>query len=211
LVIPPSVDTSHFSLDIPKDVARARLNIPAGKKVILFVGQFIQRKGVSTLISALARCVNADPSIILVLVGSGIEKAAYINLARRIGVLDHIVFPGTVEYANLPLFYRSADLFVLPSFQEGFGVVLVEALSAGTPIVASRIDGIKDAVREGETSVLAEAGNDLDFATCILDLLRDHRLRDRLSQDGRETAVREYGLATFVGKWDDAIRGLFTS
>ncbi len=128
-IIPPGVDVQKFNPSLSRQAARSKLGLPLNRRIILFVGQLIKRKGLAVLIRAFRRIHRGFPSSLLVLVGDGPERTPCLNIARRLGVLDAVIFAGAHGSDTLSSFYRAADVFVLPSFQEGFGIVLLEAMA----------------------------------------------------------------------------------
>jgi glycosyltransferase involved in cell wall biosynthesis len=157
---------------------------------ILFVGRvYPNQKGLETLIRAvsqIARSVNWRLDI----VGEDWSGAAgVLELARKLGIHDRVQVLGELSRANLVEAYQTADLFVLPSLFEPFGIVLLEAMASGLPIVASRVGGIPEVVEEGKTGLLVEPGNPEELRKALETLLSDTNLRNRMGQAGRERAV----------------------
>jgi glycosyltransferase involved in cell wall biosynthesis len=135
-VVPNGVDTAKF---IPASLAER-------EPTILFVGSLIPRKGANYLIDAMPRVLAALPGYRLVMLGDGPDEQALRKQAAALGIADCIDMLGFRPQAEVVAQMRRARLFVLPSLEEGLGVVLLEALACGTPIVASAVDGIVDAV-----------------------------------------------------------------
>jgi glycosyltransferase involved in cell wall biosynthesis len=165
-------------------------------KRILFAGRFIQRKGLAYLLRAMP-AVLARERVHLHLLGDGIERPALEAEVRRLGLSEHVTFHGIVPNEELQRQYAIADVFVLPSIvddrgdTEGLGVVLVEALSFGTPVVACDVGGIGDLILDGETGLLVRQKDPDALARAILRLLGDETLRTRLAANGL-AHVREF-------------------
>jgi glycosyltransferase involved in cell wall biosynthesis len=163
---------------------------------VLFVGRLIPRKGLQYLIEALA-LIDRTLGCRLQIVGDGPEGESCRVLAERIGVLDRIDFLGFVPNEGLEALYAQADAFVLPSIvdkngdTEGLGVVLIEAMSFGTPVIASAVGGIVDVVRHDQTGLLVAEKSPRELADAITRILNDQPFADRLAA-AAHTHVAEY-------------------
>ena len=149
-VVPSGADPARFAGEHPDptpDLARPRL---------VFVGRLGRQKDVETLIAAVPHLRSDVP---VVIVGDGPLRGALEDQARRLGVADRVTFTGFVPHAQVPAHLRHADLLVLPSAYEELGSILVEALHAGLPVVASAVGGIPDIVRDGVTGRLFPVGD----------------------------------------------------
>jgi phosphatidylinositol alpha-mannosyltransferase len=178
-VIPNGIDLERFH---PNGCRPRR-----GPRVILSVGRFEARKGHRVLLEAFAR-VRARCDAVLVLVGDGPLAASLRRKASRLDA-QGIHFTGAVPPHALPDYYRAADLFVAPALKnESFGIVLLEAMASGLPIVASDIPGYRSVLGEGACYV--RPGDARDLASAIADLLRDPERRRALAGEGRTLAVR---------------------
>lgn len=199
-IIPPGVDVEKFERHF---VSRPREDRWPGREVLLTVGRLVRRKGVLEFVeNALPRLVRWRPSILLVVVGEDARhslvhahegmRARIEEAAGRLGLRNHVALLGAVPDDELAGLYRRADLFVLPALDlpndvEGFGIVFLEAALASVPAVSTRVGGIPDAVEDGTTGVLVNAGDWAAMADRIAELLED---RDRLARLGRAAAER---------------------
>ena len=158
---------------------------------ILFVGGIEERKGLHVLIDAIAAIKQTIPAIKLHIVG-GIRKASYYNdlldQIVNLGLQDSIVFKNHLSNSELMQEYSEAALFVLPSKEESLGVVLLEAMATGTPIVASNIGGIPDIIEDGQNGYLVNYGDSQAMASSIIKLLSDDKLRGEMGAKGKEMA-----------------------
>ncbi len=158
---------------------------------ILFVGGIEERKGLHILIDAIAAVKKTIPDIKLHIVG-GVRKASYYNdLSNQIvnlGLQDSIVFRSHLSDSELMQEYSEAALFVLPSKEESLGVVLLEAMATGTPIVASSIGGIPDVIENGQSGYLVNYGDSQAMASSITKLLSNEKLRAKMGAKGKEKA-----------------------
>jgi glycosyltransferase involved in cell wall biosynthesis len=163
---------------------------PAGAgEFLLFVGVLRRGKGLDVLLDALARATTAPP---LCVVGDGPERAALETQARELGIADRVRFVG--EVADPSPYYARARLFVFPSWAEGLSNALLEAMSYGLPVVATRIGGNVDVVEDGVTGLLVEPGRPADLAAALEHVLRDESLAQRLGAGARAVIRAEYTL-----------------
>jgi D-inositol-3-phosphate glycosyltransferase len=166
LDLPASVPTVVINMGVDRSVftpaagegARADLGWPDGAKVALFAGNLIERKGVDVLVAAFADLHARGLCDRLAIAGDGPQRELLYAQAAALGVGEAVEFLGAVEAATLAQLMRSADVFVLPSRDEPLGVVLLEAMACGTPVVASRVGGIPEIVTDG-CGVLVEPGD----------------------------------------------------
>jgi glycogen(starch) synthase len=168
-----------------------------GRPRVVFIGRIVWPKGPDTLIRAFARLQT--PGVRLLLVGDGPERARCERLARQLGVAERIHVSGFIAHDRVPAVLASADLLVLPSVYEELGTVLVEALHAGLPVIASRVGGIPEVVGDGETGLLVPPGDPGALAHAIDTVLGDPELARRLGANGRRRAPR-YELDGVAGQ-----------
>jgi uncharacterized protein (TIRG00374 family) len=165
-------------------------------KDILFAGRLIERKGVEYLLRATPAILKQTP-VHLQIVGIGDARTRLEQLAKELGIVDHITFHGLVSNEALSDFYANADVFVLPAVvddrgdTEGLGVVLVEAMTHMTPVVASNVGGIVDIIKHEQTGLLVSQRNPGELADAIIRLFDDDALRDSIVTQGI-SHVRNY-------------------
>jgi phosphatidylinositol alpha-mannosyltransferase len=162
-----------------------------GKINLLFVGRLEQRKGFAYLLRAFARLKRDHPHLRLIVVGAygDKERRRYEALTRSAGIGD-VLFVGRATVADKPRYYRSCDVFCAPSTGgESQGIVLLEAMAAGRPIVASNIAGYRDVLRDGREGLLVPPKDAEALASALLRLIGDAELRCQLGQAGLERAV----------------------
>jgi glycosyltransferase involved in cell wall biosynthesis len=185
------VDCGRFKPDSSARAAlRAEIGIPADAPVFLFVGRLNRDKGVLDLARAYAEFAREDTACRLLIVGPDeegllpeIEQACAACRSRL-----HVAGLSAVPERYM----AASDVLCLPSYREGFGVVIIEAAAAGVPAIGSRIYGITDAIVEGETGLLFEAGDVRQLALSMRTLAGDASLRRRMGQRARERAVRDF-------------------
>ena len=180
-IIPNGVDTSTFT-PLP---SRQR------EDIILFVGSLIQRKGANFLLEAMASIAHNFPHYRLVLIGDGPQKTSLQQLAKRLGIDQRVTFTGRLPQHQVKKWMQRAKVFVLPSVEEGMGVVLIEALASGTPVVASNVGGIPDVITS-DVGILVPPKDVQALANALRDILRDPSHWDMMSHRARRRAVEIY-------------------
>lgn len=216
VVIPPGVDANLFH-PIPRSDARQAVDAKEDHTV-LFVGRIDPIKGIDIWFKAMALVVEENPSLrgrlCICLVGGDVdddtvpdaEMARLQSLKEELGIGDLVTFLGKRTQESLPFFYASADVVVMPSLYESFGMVALEAMACGTPVVASDVGGLSFLVRDGETGFLVPENDPAALAACLGNLLRDPKLRARLGARGVEVA-KHYAWARIA----DQIEALYES
>ncbi len=211
--LPNGVDTERFHPGRDARDWRIRYGLRAGGRVVLFVGALDRAhyfKGVDVLLHAMARL--SDTGVRLLIVGEGNLRLAYQDLAIRLGIADRVLFCGRVSDEALPYHYALCDLLVLPSttMGEAFGVVLLEAMACGKPVVASDLPGVRSVVRDGEDGLLARPGDAADLAEKIRALLDDPYRRREMGGRGRAKVEEKYAwpqiIPHLVQVYEEALR-----
>jgi glycosyltransferase involved in cell wall biosynthesis len=181
IIVPELIDLDAWDRaldDAPHEEGPAR---------ILTVAHLYPRKGVDTLLRSFAS-VPAEAH--LRIVGSGSERERLEQLAQTLGLTDRVHFLGHLPFAALVAEYRNATLFALPTEQEGFGIVFLEAMASSLPIIATRVAAVPEVVSDGVTALLANPGDESTLAQMLETLLGDAALRKRLGDAGRGHAAR---------------------
>lgn len=196
--VPPGVDTDLFS---PGDraSARARLDLDLNERIVLFVGRIDPIKGIDTLIDAVEQ-MNDGPGRDSTVLFVGGERDSDGRPIGDLAVVEHDLndrnlghrfrLVGSVPQINLPTYYRAADVVAIPSRYESFGLVAVEAMACGVPVVASRVGGLTFTVEEDQTGVLVPKGSSADLAQALTYLLENPLVRDRMAAAARLSAER---------------------
>jgi D-inositol-3-phosphate glycosyltransferase len=192
-VIPGGVDLERFSLR-PQAQARAELGLHTDDKILLFVGRIQRLKGLEVLLRAFAKLGDLPARLVVVGGQPGTshesrEIARLQHLATRLGIDGRTTFVGAVAHERLPLYYAAADATVMPSSYESFGLVAVESLACGTPLVATRVGGLSSIVHDGETGLLVPWRDADLFAERLRQILEDDPLRQRLAAHARESVL----------------------
>jgi len=171
-IIPNGVDVTRFA-PVPRREAEKPLRLQAEARRILYVGAITQRKGLDYLLRGFAALLReSQEPVQLILVGEGEYERQATLLARELGIAGHVVFVGKRPNDEIPLWVNASDLLVLPSLGEGFGVVLIEAMACGKPVVATACGGPEDIVTP-QTGILVPPADERALAQALLDVLRD--------------------------------------
>jgi D-inositol-3-phosphate glycosyltransferase len=197
VVIPPGVDVTHF-YPIPSDEAKMYVGLKPEDRMVLFVGRIEPLKGVDTLIQAMS-CVQLkeERPVHLAIIGGdpaaspqemSAEMARLQKLCDDLAVGQTVVFLGKRDQDKLPYYYSAAELLVMPSHYESFGMVALEAMACGTPVIASEVGGLAYLVRDGETGFTIPDQEPEALCEKISWLLGDHDLHATMSQRAVEYA-----------------------
>jgi glycosyltransferase involved in cell wall biosynthesis len=197
-IVPNGVDTQRFTPNGDCETIRGRL-VAGNRQIVLFVGSLIPRKGVTYLVEAARRIVKENRETLFLIVGGGPMKNKLEADVAAAGLTRNFTFIRGVSEEDLPAVYRCADVFALPSIQEGQGIVLLEAQSCGKPVVAFNVTGVREAVKNDETGILVNPSSD-NLAAAILRLLSDAPLREKLGGNGRKFVQKEFSWDVSAGK-----------
>ncbi len=189
---------------VAADRAQRPWKVKDGEPVALFVGRLIPEKGIYDLLEALA-LVRVQTPAHLVLAGGGPEEENFLQRARELGLAAHVTLAGYLGAEALAAAYQAADLFVLPSWSEGFPTVLTEAMHAGLPVVTTRIRGAVDHLQDGVHACFVPPQNPVALAEAIVNVLQDSAWRARMRQANREK-VKDFAPATVGEKYLEALR-----
>ncbi|MFP7364771.1 D-inositol-3-phosphate glycosyltransferase [Corynebacterium callunae] len=195
-VVSPGADVALYNPGNDRATERSRreLGIPLHSKVVAFVGRLQPFKGPQILIQAVAELFRRDPNRNLRVIicggpsGANASPDTYRNLAVQLGVEKRIRFLDPRPPAELVSVYRAADIVAVPSFNESFGLVAMEAQASGTPVIAARVGGLPIAVAEGETGLLVDGHDPALWADTLATLLDDDETRIRMGEDAVEHA-----------------------
>jgi glycosyltransferase involved in cell wall biosynthesis len=183
-IVPNGVDPQRFRPANGCEKVKHSLGIDK-KQCVLFVGRLIPRKGLPYLIEAAKRIVKERSETAFIIVGNGPLKNHLHGYLEKIGLSGNFVFLGDVNDNMLPIIYNCADVFTLPSIQEGQGIALLEAQATAKPVVAFNVGGVNEALVDKESGLLIKPDSN-ELADAILKLLDDESLRVSMGQKGRE-------------------------
>lgn len=192
-IIPCGTDIHRFGA-IDSGAARQQLGIAPETKVVFYVGRFDQRKGIETLVRAVGQSQLRGQADLKLIIGGGSrpgqsdgrERDRIEAIVAELGMTDFTVFPGRLGDETLPTYYAAADVCVVPSHYEPFGLVAIEAMASGTPVVASDVGGLQFTVVPEETGLLAPPKDKAAFAVAIDRILSDSEYRNKLGKGARK-------------------------
>ena len=205
-VVPNGVDTQKFKIQ-PSSRAQVegnskfkiadfkeKLKIKSEERVIITVSRLVKKNGVEDIIKA-----AQDLRFKLLIIGKGEQEEYLKDLTKKLNLEDNVLFLGEVSHKDLPQYLWISDVFVRPSLSEGLGNAFLEAMAAGVPVIGTKVGGIPDFLREGETGLFCEVQNPKSIAEKIETLLKDKKLRLRLVENGRKLVEEKYN-------WDSIAR-----
>jgi glycosyltransferase involved in cell wall biosynthesis len=203
--LPNGVDTTLFCPDpLHRSETRQSLGISDDEFLVLCVGRMTPQKGQATLLQALSRLrPNRNRTL---MVGDGPHRSALEQLCRDLGLSESVSFVGT--RADVPDLLRAADVLVLPSLHEGFGLVVAEALASGTPVIASNVGPLPEIVSNGNTGLLVEPGDPQSLANGLMELLTQPERRRAMGGRGREEVLRRFGLPLMLERLEEVYKRL---
>lgn len=174
---------------ILKSNARAQLGLAPDGQIVIFIGNLLHCKGPDILIRAAAQLWREDKSFLLFIGGQGVEAHNLRCLAAELQALNHVTMLGAVPAEAVPMWFAAADVCVVPSRTESFGLVAVEAMACGTPVIAADIGGLRETITHGENGFLFPAGDSIALAEQLRQVLSDDALRGSVVEAGRRTAA----------------------
>ena len=200
-IVPNGVDTEKFKPNENLQAVRKHFGL-GNEPTVLFVGSLIQRKGLHFLVEAAKKIVKEQPNTKFLIVGEGPLKKQLIGSIESANLSGNFKFLGNVKDKLLPSVYNSADVFGLPSIQEGQGIVLLEAQASAKPVVAFNVGGVNEAVRNNETGLLVERGSHDALTDGLMKLLSDKPLREKMGANGRVFVTKNF-------TWDVCAQKMF--
>jgi glycosyltransferase involved in cell wall biosynthesis len=188
--------------------SRRYLGIPSDRFAVGWIGRMTAVKRTDDVLVAFKRLRESGVDAMLCMVGDGPDRSQLENRAHELGIVRDTLFLGYQD--DVAPFYAAFDALVLPSGNEGTPVSAIEALAAGRPVVATRVGGVPDVVRDGEDGFLVEAGATDDLAERLERLARDPKLRERMGAAGRERVLPRYAVDRLVEDVDRLYRSLLS-
>jgi len=199
-VLPWALDPQFEALINPGSRPAMPEGFPSGR-VILTVGRWLateRYKGMDTLITALPRLLTQRPEVQLVVAGGGDDRAWLEDLAEQYGVNRHVHFLAGLSYSELAACYAACEIFALPSQGEGFGLVYLEAMACGKPVIGGLHGGAPEVIQDGVTGYLVTHGDAVQLATSLEALLADPALAKEMGARGRQRAENEFRFNVFA-------------
>ena len=178
----------------------------AGKKILLSVGNLVRRKGHDMVLKSLPQLIKEIPNLLYLIVGKGPEKGRLVGLIKSLNLEAFVKMEGNVPNSKLALYYKCADLFIMPSRElknkynetidvEGFGLVFIEANMFGIPVIGGRSGGIPEAIADGISGLLVDPHDEYDIAKAVKKLLSDEKYSRQLGENGRQRAINNFKIS----------------
>jgi glycosyltransferase involved in cell wall biosynthesis len=192
-MVPCGTDIERLG-SVDRLTARDELGIPEDAKVALYVGRFDRRKGIETLVRAIASSnLRGNADLRLIIGGGarpgesdGIERDRIQDIVKELGIEEIVTFPGRLTESDLPIYYAAANVCVVPSHYEPFGLVAIEAMACRTPVVASNVGGLQFTVVPEVTGLLVPPKDEAAFAGAIDRILGNPAWGEQLGETGRQ-------------------------
>lgn len=200
-VIPMGVDLRQRFTPPPSTISRKPFEL-------LCVGRLVPGKGIHHVIEALPRILNKYPAARLVIVGEGPERPRLAALASRLGLDACIEFAGALNHASLAEHYRRASLLVSASLQEGFGLVLVEAMGCECPVLVADLPAVRDIVKDGVTGTLCQQESSADLAEKAIFLLEHADAAARIARAARQHVLERFDWDSIAERYRDTIESM---
>lgn len=187
-------------------------NTPSGSFTILTVGRLVKIKNIGLQIKALADVIKIFPKARLVIVGDGPERKKLVRMTQRLRLQDNVEFVGSGWKADFDLssYYKSADLFLLTSHGEGWGLVVIEAMAAECPVIMTDVGCAGEVVKNGKTGLVIPLNDKKALIAAICDLISDSAKRRELSRNAREAVLLlpswEETVQAYKGMWEKAFK-----
>ncbi len=193
VVIPNGINLENFDINFSKEESRIKLELPLNEEIILFFGNIVQYKGPDILLKAfsLVKKGISNAKVKLVFVGRGDMQEELKDLAKKLDLEEHVKFVGYIEEDLKPLYFKAADIFCLPSvtLAEAFGIVNLEAMACGIPVISTKLGGIPDIVNHGKNGLIIEPGNIKALADALTYLLENEDVRKKMGECGKKMVV----------------------
>jgi glycogen(starch) synthase len=198
-VVPNGVDRHVWTPD-PAAAQTARERLAPDGPLVVFTGRLEWEKGVHTLVEAMPRLRRRHPGLRLVVAGRGTQRDALVEQARRLRVSRSVEFTGWLEEEDLRALVAAADVAVVPSVYEPFGLVALETAALGTPLVVAGTGGLAEVVRDHESGLVVPPLDSAALADAVTELLRDEVLAHRVARAAREVVVRDHDWSALAAR-----------
>ncbi len=182
-----------------KQINYTDLKLPKGK-MILTVSRLDKSdsyKNIDLLIKAIKDIIKEIPDVFLIIVGDGNDRSRLEGIARESDVSDKIIFTDRVSDDILQAYYKSCDIFILPSTNEGFGIVFLEAMYHSKPCIGANSGGVPEVISDNITGLLAKPNDQISLTENVIKLLKDDNLRNKMGKAGKERFEREFSFEQF--------------
>lgn len=200
-IVPFGVDVKKFRPDLDGSKLRDSFKIPRNSKILFSLQRLDQWKRVDVIIEAM-KFVLKRKDVFLVIGGKGPEQESLLQITRELGLTSRIIFAGYIRENDLPLYYAMSDIFVFHSTYETFGLVLLQAMAAGKPIVSVNCTAIPELVENNQNGILVDPLNPEEFASAVISLLNNKKSMKCFSAESRRRALIEYDWDHIAEKYE---------
>ena len=194
-VIPNGIDIKRF-LGVPCDTVLRSQYAKENEKLVFFVGRLVGEKGAHVLIDAIPKVLEHFGEVKVIIAGKGPEYEALVNRANDLRISDRVIFPGFIPEELLKKLYKCSDVAVFPSLYEPFGIVALEGMVARIPVIVSDVGGLNQLVEHRVTGMKFEAGNSAQLAECMVEIMTNSDLANKIVQNAEEMVNNFY-------RWSD--------
>jgi len=203
-ILPWAVDPEIWKLD-----SAILSYLPSGRILLTVarLSKFDRYKGVDMVIEALPKILSIIPNTYYIIIGDGDDRPRLERLVTDLGLQDHVIFVGKVTESELVAYYRACDVFIMPSAKEGFGLVFLEAMAFGKPVIGGNHGGTPDIVVDGKTGFLVEYGDVDALADRLIRLLQDEKLRRCMGEAARRHVKENFSFKAFRERLVELLAG----
>lgn len=199
-VVANGVDYEKFNVYVDKGFVRSRYEVSLNEKLILFIGRLTPQKGVEHLVKAVPMVMAKHPNTKFIIVGDGWMRGEMQRQAQATGYGSRILFTGFLPNQELIALLLSSDALVIPSIYEPFGIVALEAMAAGTPVIVSQVGGLAEVVEHEKTGIWVYPGDASSIAWGIDRILSDEAYAKQLAEKAKETVRKAYNWEAIANK-----------
>lgn len=204
-VIPNGVDIEKFD-KAKKGLIRKKLKIKKDGKIVLYLGRLAKEKSIDFLIRVFAKVEKKNPNTYLLIAGDGPYKEKLENLVKNLNLTGKVIFLGLVAFKDVPSVYKEADIFAFASQTETQGMVVLEAMASGLPVIVAKDRVFQDVIENGVDGFLVEK-KEAEFGEKLENLLRDDKLREKISEKAKKKA-QQFSLDEIAKKFDTLYKSL---
>ncbi len=197
------IDVEGFHPSKADPTTLERYGIEPGRPVVLFVGRLAARKGIFDMVETFARAHRRFPDTQLVVLGSGPQESGLRKRVHDLGLEGAVRFLGSIPYPDLQVLYATSDVVLFPSFWEGQGLIVGEAMASGTPVVASEVGWVPEIVRQGENGFHHPVRDVTTAAGHLETLLSDGDLRQKMGEAGRRTVEERWTMRHHMDRLEE--------
>jgi glycosyltransferase involved in cell wall biosynthesis len=200
LVIPNAIDISKYKRTINRNAVKKRYNLHSDDKLVLYIGRLVPQKGVEYLIQATPQLLQNNNNLHIFIIGDGWSRTSLETLANSTVHGNKIRFLGFIPDSEVVNLFLVADVLVIPSIYEPFGIVALEGMAAGVPVVAANVGGLAEIIDHDQTGVLVYVENPDSIAWGVNKVISNPEYSRRLIQNAKKKVQKEYSWSAVAKK-----------